>query len=237
MTPPLVVAIPVKRLNRAKSRLATVLDDGERRDLTLRLFSRTLAVVRDAGVAARIVVISSDLDVLTVAESGGAVPLHEVGVGYNRALEQTRQYVADNHRDATFLALAADLPLLEPNDVAALAMLASAERAVVVAPDLREVGTNAIGFRLSEPVRFRFGIESFRRHVSESEQHGLSVHVYRAAGTAFDLDLPFDLEELERLPAESRYSISTHLARSATSGYVRERDGDRGGGIAQWQAR
>ena len=68
------VAIPVRALEGAKSRLGAVLDAEERRDLVEGLLRLAVdAALRTQGVG-EVIVVSPDPEVLAVAEAAGAAP-------------------------------------------------------------------------------------------------------------------------------------------------------------------
>lgn len=115
-------------------------------------------------------------------------------VSYNRALEAARLVAIERWNPAALLVLAADLPGLTADDVAAMIALGAADGTVVVAPDRWEIGTNGLLLRPAAAIPFRFGAESFQQHRAEAAERGLQLQLYRASGTAIDVDEPEDLE-------------------------------------------
>jgi 2-phospho-L-lactate guanylyltransferase len=67
---------------------------------------------------------------------------------------------------------------------------------VVLAPDRAGTGTNALLLRPPEGMPFAFGAGSYARHRALARKHRVAVATFRAAGMAFDVDGPADLEEL-----------------------------------------
>ena len=67
-------------------------------------------------------------------------------------------------------------------------------RQVVVAPDRREEGTNALLVKPPGLIEFAFGVGSFARHLRLAAQAGAHVREYRSPTLALDVDLPEDLE-------------------------------------------
>lgn len=185
--------VPVKALDRGKSRLIGALNPQERRELSRRLFERVLAAARTAGVLAATVVVSRDEEVLALARCGGAVALLEEAHGLNRALEQARRYAIAAGAGAV-LVLPADLPLVTPGDIRRLCKDAE-EKAVVVAASA-DGGTNALLLCPPDALKFRFGPDSFRRHIEAAKRAGLPIQVYESATLAVDVDRPEDLAGL-----------------------------------------
>lgn len=226
-----VAVVPVKALGAAKSRLAAVLTPRERATLTLRTLRTVLDALDLPRIAARLVV-SPDPAVLATARDAGAATLvqrvRDPATGLNDALDEARGWA--EARDAgALLVVLGDLPLLARGDVAALLALAAppvplprgappgsaavappevggpgGAPAVVLAPDRRERGTNALLLRPPAALPFAFGPDSLARHHAAAAARGLPVRLYRAPGAALDLDTPDDLAALRLLRAEHR---------------------------------
>lgn len=207
-----VAVVPVKGLGEAKSRLAGALGPDERSALTLHTMRGVLDALDVPGIAARLVV-SPDPTVLATARATGARGLlqrspsggngHGGGRddGLNRALDEARRHLVANGAGAMLVVLG-DLPLLSAADVGAMLALAdedgdegmASSATVVLAPDRRESGTNALLLRPLTGLPFAFGAGSLARH--RAAARGLRLRLYRAPGTALDLDTPDDLAAL-----------------------------------------
>jgi 2-phospho-L-lactate guanylyltransferase len=83
----------------------------------------------------------------------------------------------------------ADLPFLRPDD-ARMLLDAAHQSGVSVAPDRREVGTNALAIADSRPFLLSFGPESFSRHHASFPD----ASIVRTDGLGFDLDEEEDLD-------------------------------------------
>ena len=212
------IVVPVKRLTELKSRLAPVLAEEERHALALRLLHGVLGVVQQAqeqfGVAG--IVVSPDPGVLALAVHYSLIPLLEDPIlppasdyelritdyaerTLNAALEQATTFAIRQGASAV-LVLPADLPLLTLADVERLwrdsQQLYSA-RAMVIAPDSRGQGTNALLVRPPGALRYQFGPGSFERHCEQARQLGMAWHVHRSTRLGLDVDLPSDIDDLE----------------------------------------
>lgn len=193
------VIVPVKPLENAKSRLAGVLDPGERADLSRELMLRTLRVL--AGVSGiEALVTSGDSGALALARGEGASVLREHGSPHlNRALRQAAQSV--ERRGATaVLVLPSDLPRLESEDVSAMLAMAGEPPVMVIAPDRRSEGTNALLTAPPGSIGYAFGPSSFQRHLELARSAGVRVEVCERPGLRLDLDDPEDLDLLRRGP-------------------------------------
>ncbi len=189
------VLIPVKPFRRAKSRLSPVLSKPIRAATARALLSRTLDTLASCDLHVATCVISRDMTALDIARRRGSIALAESESGLNAALNQAREWVI-SHGARAVLVLPADLPLLTPNDIAAMLNLLREPRSVVIAPDTRGEGTNALLLRPPDALHFAFGQQSFYEHCAQAETSQLALHVYRSPTVASDLDTPADLKQL-----------------------------------------
>jgi 2-phospho-L-lactate guanylyltransferase len=183
-----ILAVPVKSLSRAKSRLAPVLSPLERAALTLAMLEDVLDVALSAPGWATWVV-SPDEAVLEIAARRRARPVQEEKPPLSAAIRQVEAEAEEMDVDALAVLLA-DLPLLTPAALrAALKTLGS----VVLAPSKSEGGTNLLLRRPPRVIGARFGRESFAKHLRSAETRGLPAAAVRSRELATDLDVPEDL--------------------------------------------
>lgn len=195
------VVIPVKPLDRAKSRLAGLGDD-VRRDLALAFLLDVLDAVRDApdvlgiavvtsddGVAARV---QGDLDgrVLVVPDAEPRELNHALhrGAAALASASGAGAGATAAAGDAAVLALCADLPALTA--VAVTDLFAAAPRSGPgFVADHTGAGTTAY---LAAPARFdpRFGAGSRAAH---AEQGAVELTAFARPGLRADVDTPEDL--------------------------------------------
>ena len=179
---------PVKPLAEAKSRLAPVLAEEERRALTRRLLERTLMLAEESALFARLLVISRDPLVWEIARAAGADALPELGADLNSALQQGACHAW--RRGATSLLIVpADLPLLRPEDLLALCALGEMGDGLVIGAG-QDGGTNALHLRLPPRLPFCFGEDSFAHHRAAARAAGLMPQIYDSATLRFDLERP-----------------------------------------------
>lgn len=203
------IVVPVKRLSEAKSRLAPVLAAEERLALSWSLLRHVLGVVQDAqrDLDARGAVISADAAVLQAASDCGLVPLVEDASGrqsdpapeaaLNAAVQQAARW-AFKENASVLLILPADLPFVTLLDIQTLWQASQglyAARAVVIAPDGHNSGTNALLVRPPDVLDFEFGPDSFHRHCRQAQRLGIAYHIQRSQGLGLDVDLPVDLAQ------------------------------------------
>ena len=184
--------IPVKPLRQAKSRLARALKPPLRQALVRSLLSRTLDLLNANERIADTIVISHDVTVLELARSQNAIGLAESESGLNAAITQAATWAADHGAQAIFI-VPTDLPLIAEADINAMLDLATQPQCIVIAPDRREEGTNALLVRPPAAIVFAYGTSSFEAHRAQAQERGLTVHIYRSPTLALDLDVPDDL--------------------------------------------
>ncbi len=209
MTERVVAIVPVKNLSAVKGRLASRLSPAERALFALESLDQVLAATTGSGAVTASLVVSPDAHVRNRALAAGAAVVNDNDVvagsagstiedPHNRALEFARDVAIRRWGPSAVLVLAGDLPLVLPEDVVGLIALGESDRSVVIAPDRRGTGTNAILLRPPDTLPFHFGADSYRLHREAAEARGLGVRIYRSVGTAHDVDIPRDLEELNR---------------------------------------
>jgi 2-phospho-L-lactate guanylyltransferase len=198
----IVAIIPVRGLERAKTRLGEALDAEERRALVEDLLRRTIrAAIMTPGIRA-VGVVSPDPEALAVAADSGAVTLPQGGGGLNEGLADGRAWARELGATA-LLVVPADLPAigraaLELVLVAARDRLATSEAGgdraalVVLVPDRAGEGTNLLLLSPPGVVPFRFGPGSRAAHADAAARAG-AAYLELSGPLRLDLDTPDDL--------------------------------------------
>lgn len=186
--------VPLKPLKRAKSRLSSVLDNDQRATLSQQIFERTLVTLKEVQGIGGILVVSRDTEALSLARRYDVQTVQESGApelndALTRATEVVRAWNAQG-----VLIVASDIPLMQTSDIENMLEMATDPPAVVIAPDRRQEGTNALLVRPPGFIPYRFGASSFRKHREEAEAAGAVVRVYQSATLGLDLDVPDDLD-------------------------------------------
>jgi 2-phospho-L-lactate/phosphoenolpyruvate guanylyltransferase len=190
--------IPVKPLRRGKTRLAGVLSEDEREVLNLSLIGHTLQVIKQVKGIEEILVVSSDTAVLALAREQGARTVMEDGhPGLNTALHRATM-VAQMYSAQGVLILPSDLPLLTVEDLQNMLKEAEEPPVVVIAPDRRRQGTNALIIKPTGLISYQFGDDSFNKHCYQARKFNLSLKIVTSETLGLDLDFPEDLELLQK---------------------------------------
>jgi 2-phospho-L-lactate/phosphoenolpyruvate guanylyltransferase len=182
------IALPVKSLEEAKSRLDPLLSPFERAALTLAMLEDVLdATTQLPGWDTW--VISPDEAVLEVAMGRGVHAIAEDAPPLASAIHQVEEEATA--RDVDVLAvLLPDTPLVT---TASLTRALHTLGAVVMAPSADEGGTNLLVRRPPTSITARFGHDSYRRHLQEAAEADVPTAVVEIPELAFDVDLPGDI--------------------------------------------
>jgi 2-phospho-L-lactate guanylyltransferase len=210
------VIVPAKEPWRAKSRLAGVLTPPRRWSLSMQLLERTLIAVRDATLVDRCIVISNAPPHLAMARAFGVIAVSELRAGpevgltaatpdseagadpLNAALRQAAE-VAVRGGATELLILHADLVRISAGAIDEMVRSLPDGPAVVVAPDHRHKGTNALLMRPPLVIPFLFGPGSFAAHRRAADVLAVPLLVHDSPALAEDLDTPDDLTLLDVL--------------------------------------
>ena len=183
-----VLAVPVKSLSRAKSRLAPALTDLERGALTLAMLEDVLDASLDVP-GWETWVVSPDEVALEIAARRGARAVTEDKPPLASAIRQV-EALAKDEGAGTLAVLPADVPLVTAETLhVALRPLG----AVGLAPSADGAGTSLLLRRPPKAIPARFGPDSFRRHVQLAAERGLPVSVVERQELSFDVDRPGDI--------------------------------------------
>lgn len=187
---PATVLIPVNRLDRAKGRLAALLEPAERAELVRRSLGTVLGAVRGAGLEA--VVLTSDDAVGGILPEGVRVLAEEAGLeGLSAQIEGAAARLGVEE----LLILHADLPLATSEALRGLiAEAPGAPSATLVRPE--DGGTNAMLLRPPGRFALAYGRGSGDLHESAARAAGMAVHRAEAPALSLDLDTPADVRTL-----------------------------------------
>ena len=212
--------VPVKRFESSKSRLSSVLNVIERKELSQLLLTNTLSVLTEASAISEIVIVSSDEVAMEIARKNGAEVLRERrDDGVNAAIARADDYSFENGAEATVV-IPQDLPLLVAADVNMICRKAeSPDRCLVVCPSIRYDGSNALLRKPSRLLRTSYDQDSFNAHIRSATKSGIPIKVFLSKRIMLDLDTTEDLkilmhQEITNLPLDylkSKLKTMTNL--------------------------
>ena len=185
--------IPIKPLRRGKSRLSCVLSEQERENLNHNLLGRTINCLKQVKEIDQIIVISHDPAALSFSREFGVKTLQENrNTNINNALRKATQ-AAKAFNASRLLIVPADLPFMMPEDLIALIYKSKSAPEIIISPDRKMYGTNALFINPTGILDYDFGQWSFKKHIEQAERKKIRVEIYNNERIGFDLDLPEDL--------------------------------------------
>ncbi len=200
--------IPVKALSEAKSRLAPYLSQAQRSMLVLDMLQHVIHALQASACFDAVTVVSSDAQVLELAQQWGANTLVEEERGHNPALHAAALKEIANGATA-LLTISADLPLLQPEDIRHMVKLSHLYD-VVLAASSEGTGTNAILTQPPLAVPYVFGVGSLQLYEEEARKRLLSSTLYKSCSTAIDIDTINDLEIVQCREGKSSQQFAAY---------------------------
>ena len=186
--------VPVKPLRRGKSRLAGVLTEEERLDLNRQLLIHTVDTLKEISEIEHVLVVSRDQAALSLARAHGARTVQENGAPELNVALTRATIVAKRYETRGVLIIPSDLPLISKEDVYAMLELVKDPPVVVVVPDRKKEGTNALLVCPVGLIEYDYGPNSFERHCQLARQAGARLEICELPSLALDMDVPEDLE-------------------------------------------
>lgn len=205
--------IPVKSLDRAKSRLSPALDARTRAALAEAMLRDVLAAARAARLFERIVVATGCPRAAAIAGEAGALALPDTAAdaGTNGAVENALAAVPQGR---AAMVIQADLPLLRAADLSAVAAAMRRQRPGIVLVPALDGGTTILGLSPARAIPTAFGAASFARHLASARDAGLAPVILRPPRAVCDLDRPEDIALLARCRPDGQSARFAGLARA-----------------------
>jgi 2-phospho-L-lactate guanylyltransferase len=181
------LVVPIKRLDRAKSRLRGAVA-GPHAELVLALLLDTVSAAAAAGNVRRVLVVCEDARVPVALRGTGVECVDERGLpGLNAALSYGANALRERDPHGVVGALQADLPALRTADLATAVAAAAGRRAYC--PDRAGTGTTLLLSTPGAPLGPRFGTGSAGAH---ADSGAVEIGV-ESASLRCDVDTAGDL--------------------------------------------
>jgi 2-phospho-L-lactate/phosphoenolpyruvate guanylyltransferase len=215
--------LPVKRFDRAKSRLGASVADALRGELARAMVADVLRALARTASIRRTIVVTSEPSLQQTASQHGALLVPDgdelgqsaaVTLGVRRALADGIERV---------LCIPGDCPALDPTELDALLTAerdsdpsgAGGPTQVVIVPDRHGTGTNGLLLTPPDAIAPSFGPDSCERHRALALAAGMSCRVERLPSLLLDIDTGADLAALrERLSDGDAAAVRTRAVLS-----------------------
>jgi len=186
----LTAVLPFRSIDSAKSRMAPLLSEEERREFSARLLERTLLALGHATGVDSVILVSPDPLARALARSGGHEALDDGGVDLNAAITLGVRRAEERGASAVLI-LPVDLAEVSSANIDALIRgWSGAQPGLLASPD---GGTSAMLVPLPRTFAPQFGANSATAHRTELSRDGAAVEAL-ASPLATDLDTPDDLK-------------------------------------------
>ena len=191
-----MILVPVKNLNGAKQRLASLLTQQQRTELARSMLKDVCHALSEVPSPPAVALVTSDEYASRLARQCGFETIHDdENLGETEAIAMATQQAEKRGADFS-LVIPGDIPLVTADEIAAVLAAAPAAGTVLV-PAADGRGTNAILRRPCALIPCRFGNDSFLPHRAAARATQKEVVVLEGLpGIALDVDRPEDLEEL-----------------------------------------
>jgi 2-phospho-L-lactate/phosphoenolpyruvate guanylyltransferase len=173
-----------------------MLSEDQRTRLNRYLLEHVLTTLNEIPEIEHTLVVSRDPAALALTrEMGGRTVLEDGAPQFNTAIMRAT-IVAKTQGAHAVLILPADLPLIKSSDIKKLIMRGKKQPVIVIAPDMRQDGTNGLFVNPAGLIEYGYGPGSFQCHSGRAIEAGAKLVVIESRNIALDLDLPEDLEAL-----------------------------------------
>ena len=191
--------VPVKPLRRGKSRLSGILSEDERTALNQTMLINTLKTLKQVEEIETVLVVSRDPLALSIARDFSAKTVLEDGSPeLNTALRRAAS-VAMAYFATKILVLPADLPLIKSIDIESFLKKSTKPPEIVIAPDRRKDGTNALLINPANLIEFQYGPGSYNAHLDSAKKMNARIEIVESEVFGLDLDLPEDFTLLNKI--------------------------------------
>lgn len=185
--------VPVKRLAQGKSRLSSILDVDQRKQLNAFLMRRTFDLIADFPGISHAIVISADKAVAAEAEARGIAHVKDEEQDLNAALARATRTAMAKGAEA-IIVLPVDLPLATSADLRGIVPQNGPSKVCIIVPDRHRSGTNLLYIAPACEDLYRFGPDSFNRHREAAASRGFRSIEIDHPTLSLDIDEPADYE-------------------------------------------
>ena len=180
--------IPIKKYSHSKRRLASILSEQQRSDLSKAMATQTIKALIQSNICDSITLVTNDP--LLIIE-GASTFFTESSL--NQALNEA---IACNDSNNPILIMHADLPRINERDLDNL--VASFNKSFIsIVPDIEESGTNCLLYDSAMKFNLQFGINSYALFLSEFKGNDYRWNQHSIESLQYDLDSEDDYFKLK----------------------------------------
>ena len=196
--------IPINNFDESFSRLSNVLNNEQRKEMTQILATQVLDALTPIESVKKIIVLSNELEWLNSCLNKKITVLPEPETEqFSEKIDYTAQWI-QNQGIITMLYLSIDLPYIQQMDIENLISHHISGLSIVEAN--KDHGTNALILDLPTKMEFKFGPNSFSKHLEEARSKNIDTTIVNIECLSLDLDDWSDLELFKKNPVENKFS-------------------------------
>ena len=180
--------IPIKKYSHSKRRLASILSEQQRSDLSKAMATQTIKALIQSNICDSITLVTNDPHLII---EGASTFFTESSL--NQALNEA---IACNDSNNPILIMHADLPRINERDLDNL--VASFNKSFIsIVPDIEESGTNCLLYDSAMKFNLQFGINSYDLFLSEFKGNDYRWNQHSIESLQYDLDSEDDYFKLK----------------------------------------
>ena len=193
--------VPFKGAAGAKRRLESWLTAEEREGLVYAMLRDVLGALTKCSALGGVLLVSRDPAARQLAREFGVRLFADSATDLSGAVAEASDFVAAGFAASGTLFVPGDVPLAQPEDIAAV--LCGHEQVTLV-PDGNDVGTNAAASSPPNAFEYLFDGKSFKPHLASAAKAGITARVVRRHALGLDVDTVDELAAVASQAAGTR---------------------------------
>ncbi|MGD9879752.1 MAG: 2-phospho-L-lactate guanylyltransferase [Reyranella sp.] len=221
--PDIWAIVPIKELDGAKQRLASLLTPAQRRALIEVMMGEVLEAVAGAKRLAGILVVTLDPQATVLGRRLGArIVIDGAREGHTGSVTAGLRLLAGEGRGG-MMTVPADIPAATADEFDAVLAAHRPGPSFTISPAHDDLGSNAVICSPPDSVPLRFGDNSYFPHLDAARRSGIEPTILRQPGIAMDIDHPVDLAAFLRLPQSAGTRTRAFLEEIGVPGMLMEK--------------
>ncbi|MCB1616451.1 MAG: 2-phospho-L-lactate guanylyltransferase [Pseudomonadales bacterium] len=191
------VIIPVKDLDKAKTRLAGSLCSEERKQFCLAILRDQIAALKSLAAVSHIILLSRDKSCRELAaETAIELLTLETDTGLNEGLTAALEILYSRGCRQAMI-LHGDIPLLGSEAIGKLIDIHQTSGGLTLVPSNKKDGTNIMAIDLPLKFRLNYGASSLDKHIKEAGQNSIGYNIVQDDNLGLDIDTDIEFNTLE----------------------------------------
>lgn len=195
----IVAIVPIKNTGSSKSRLSSILNQNQRRNLANFLLDVTMKELDKSSLITNILLVSSDKYFKEIYNNKKVEFLTDFNEGVNKAISLADSYLENQKIDASIV-IPIDLPLITSCDVDYFCRMSMEfSKCVIICPSKRLDGTNIMLRKPHKVIKTYYDDNSYQNHFLEAKLYNVPIKPIYRDNLTFDIDTREDLISLTKI--------------------------------------